>query len=71
MSDISSLSELITSLSNNVDYFGSELIKSSVPEKCLQEPCILGVDEAGRGPVLGMFVNKSLFTYLIFTKLVI
>lgn len=35
------------------------LYTSNIPQKCKDEPCMLGVDEAGRGPVLG---KNNVFT---------
>jgi ribonuclease H2 subunit A len=36
-----------------MDVFPPRIVCSPIPDKCKKEACVLGIDEAGRGPFLG------------------
>lgn len=48
------LTEPLQTLKNHLENVRDRVVfQSSVPALCKSEECIVGIDEAGRGPVLG------------------
>ena len=54
----------------NDDASKNTLLKSDIPPAAKTGECMLGIDEAGRGPVLGLH-RKKIFLFLFMCLLII